>query len=54
LEFWRQGQRVAVFSLKNAEDGQCGWKRTGNKFAVEESSCRSIPERKQYSLSFEL
>lgn len=41
-----------MFSLKNAEKKECGWKRTGNKFMVEESNSRSVPERRQYILSF--
>jgi hypothetical protein len=45
---------VAVFSLKTADKGKSGWKRGGCKFSFEESNVRSVPEKKQFVLSFEL
>jgi hypothetical protein len=54
LDFFRNGQRIAMFSLKEAQKNNSGWSWNGNNINCEESSIRVYPENKMFTLRFEI
>jgi hypothetical protein len=54
LDFYRHGQRVALFSLRDAERNSSGWSWAGNNINFDESAIRAHPELKLFTLRFEL
>ena len=54
MRFFEEGQRIQLFSLREAEHRPTGWRIAGHHYSVEESPVRGSPDKTLFTLSFSI